>query len=72
MQSLCFLQHLGNQLQKRSDDEEQQTETALERLVLIETDKYDDAVLIEQGISASYHISNIISIAIKHRLFAGN
>lgn len=51
MQLLCYLQHLGIQLQKRRDDEEY-TETALELLPFIQTNKRDNAVLIEQGISA--------------------
>lgn len=50
---LCFLRHLAIQLRKRRDDEEQQTERALELSPLIQTDKRDDGVLIEQGISAT-------------------
>lgn len=42
------------------------------RKQLIQRDKRDNAVLIRQGISAAKHIINIISAAIKHRLFAGN
>lgn len=51
MHLLCFLQHLGIRCRKRRDDEEQQTETALELSQLIQTDKHDNAVLNEQGIS---------------------
>lgn len=36
---------------KRRDDEEQHTDTALEMSPLIQTDKHDNVVLIEQGIS---------------------
>lgn len=50
---LWFLQHLGIPLRKRRNDEEQQTETTLELLPLIQTDKRDKAGLIEQGISAT-------------------
>uniref|UniRef100_A0A8W8MRD6 Novel STAND NTPase 3 domain-containing protein n=1 Tax=Magallana gigas TaxID=29159 RepID=A0A8W8MRD6_MAGGI len=48
MHLLCFPQHLGIRRRKRRDDEEQQTETALELSPLIQTDKRDNAVLIEQ------------------------
>ncbi|XP_065925455.1 uncharacterized protein [Magallana gigas] len=47
---LCVIYRKGIQLRKRRDDEEQHTETALELLPLIQTDKPDNAVLIEQGI----------------------
>lgn len=63
---LCSLQHLGIQPQKRCDDGEQHTETDSEHSPLIQTDKRDNAVLIEQGISATKYICNIISAAIRH------
>lgn len=71
MQLLCFLQPLGIQPRKRRDDEEHNTEMALP---LIQTDKPDNAVLhvVEQGISATLHIINIISAAVSHHFFAGN
>eukprot|EP00105_Crassostrea_gigas_P043174 XP_019927322.1 PREDICTED: uncharacterized protein LOC109620110 [Crassostrea gigas] len=49
-EDICILMtlELGIQLRKRRDDEEQQTETAVELLPLIQTDKRDNAVLIEQ------------------------
>ncbi|XP_052702922.1 uncharacterized protein LOC128179521 [Crassostrea angulata] len=45
---LCIIYRTGIRLRKRCDDEEQQTETALELSPLIQTDKRDNAVLIEQ------------------------
>lgn len=53
---LCFLQHLGIQFRKRRDDEEQHTETASELSPHIQTDKRDNAVLIEQGTVLVQHI----------------
>ncbi|XP_065925457.1 uncharacterized protein [Magallana gigas] len=45
---LCVIYRKGIPRRKRRDDEEQHTETALEHSPLIQTDKRDDGVLIEQ------------------------
>ncbi|XP_065925460.1 uncharacterized protein [Magallana gigas] len=47
---LCVIYRKGIPRRKRRDDEEQHTERALELSPLIQTDKHDNAVLIEQGI----------------------
>ncbi|XP_065925447.1 uncharacterized protein [Magallana gigas] len=44
----CIIYRRGIQFRKRRDDEEQHTETASELSPLIQTDKRDNAVLIEQ------------------------
>lgn len=64
MKLLCFFQPLGIQLRKRRDDEEQLTATALDLEPLIRTDECDNAVLVVQGISSTWHISYISSAAL--------
>lgn len=59
----CFLRPLGIQLRKRRVDEEQHRATTLKLSSFIRTEDCDNAALVVQGISSTWHTGYIFSAA---------